>query len=96
MPKQITAPQIIIELEEDPEISDFLSYQKKSTQHTYTSYFRRLKEFYDVTGKRPEISRDCDSGCNSALILRVCWACTEKVSKIIQDISQVSIFKLFF
>ena len=51
MPKQITAPQIIIELEEDPEISDFLSYQKKSTQHTYTSYFRRLKEFYDVTGK---------------------------------------------
>ena len=51
MPKQITAPQIIIELQEDPEISDFLSYQKKSTQHTYTSYFRRLKEFYDVTGK---------------------------------------------
>ena len=52
MSKQITAPEIIIELEEDPEISEFLSYQKKSTQNTYTSYFRRLKEFFDVTGKK--------------------------------------------
>jgi hypothetical protein len=51
MPKQITAPQIIIELSEDPEITEFLSHQKRSTQHTYTSYFRRLKEFHDVTGK---------------------------------------------
>jgi site-specific recombinase XerD len=61
MPKQITAPQIIVELAEDPEISEFLSYQKKSTQHTYTSYFRRLKEFCDATGKEmladPELWR---------------------------------------
>ena len=38
MPKQITAPAIIIELVEDPEIAEFLNHQKKSTRNTYTSF----------------------------------------------------------
>jgi len=50
MPKQITAQAILLELSEDSVISDFLNFQKKSTRYTYTSYFRRLKEFTSETG----------------------------------------------
>lgn len=50
MPKQITTTAIIIELSEDTVISEFLNFQKKSTRNTYSSYFRRLKEFTTEIG----------------------------------------------
>ena len=62
MPKQITANTIVIELSEDSVITEFLNHQKKGTKNTYTSYFRRLKEFTpETTGKdifdNPNLSR---------------------------------------
>lgn len=51
MPKQITEQTIIIELSEDSKITEFLNHQKKSTRNTYTSMFRRLKEFCNVSGE---------------------------------------------
>lgn len=51
MPKQITETSIIIELTEDTKIAEFLNHQKKSTRNTYTSMFRRLKEFCNVSGE---------------------------------------------
>jgi integrase len=51
LPKQITDTAIIIELSEDTKISEFLNHQKKSTRNTYTSMFRRLKEFINVSGE---------------------------------------------
>jgi len=51
LPKQITTTAIIIELSEDSVISEFLNHQKKGTKNTYSSMFRRLKEFCDTTGQ---------------------------------------------
>jgi hypothetical protein len=51
MPKQITESTIVIELSEDPIISEFLNHQKKSTRYTYSSMFRRVKEFTSETGE---------------------------------------------
>ena len=51
MPKQITDSTVLIELSEDSVITEFLNHQKKGTKNTYTSYFRRLKEFSSTSGK---------------------------------------------
>lgn len=58
MPKQITTTAILIELEEDSVISEFLNFQKKSTKNTYSSYFRRLKEFTSETGAEMLANRE--------------------------------------
>ena len=54
MPKriiQITESSIVIDLNEDPKIAEFLNHQKKGTRNTYTSIFRRIKEnFTNETG----------------------------------------------
>lgn len=52
MPKQITeTTDIVIDLYEDIEIAAFLNHQKKSTRNTYTTIFRRVKEFTSESGK---------------------------------------------